>query len=367
MSNSSGEQNVYDDGVYEMLWDCKFCSTTKLLGKSQKFCPNCGAPQDPEMRYFPSDEEKVAVKDHKYEGADKTCPACGSLVAANVEYCTRCGSPQTEAAQVRLQKTRERAQNAQFATEDLDARQVEEFKVATGQVKPEAQGGLKPLHIVLGVVAVAVIGFILYTIFATREVSAYVTDYKWQRVVHVQELRAVSGSAECGREPIGAYGIDRRYEQVGSRQVKVGEECRVQQIDQGDGTFRERRVCDPVYESEPVMGYMCYYTINTWVDRQDLTSAGTKAQALEWPLTQLNSSGRCASCANSNSTACLSCQRESGRDEKYILVLKGDDDRVFECPVSYEEWESTPLETAFKLDVGRVLGGARCGSLERAR
>jgi len=54
-----------------MLWDCEFCGTKKLLGKTHRFCPNCGAQQDPKARYFPSDEEKVAVKDHVYVGVDK--------------------------------------------------------------------------------------------------------------------------------------------------------------------------------------------------------------------------------------------------------------------------------------------------------
>ena len=49
---------------YEMLWDCAYCATPKLLGKSHRHCPKCGAPQDPERRYFPADSEKVAVEDH---------------------------------------------------------------------------------------------------------------------------------------------------------------------------------------------------------------------------------------------------------------------------------------------------------------
>jgi hypothetical protein len=36
------EINQSNEQVYEMLWDCK-PRTTKLLGKSQKFCSVCGA------------------------------------------------------------------------------------------------------------------------------------------------------------------------------------------------------------------------------------------------------------------------------------------------------------------------------------
>ena len=47
-----------DEKSYEMFWDCEYCGSSKLLGITHRHCPNCGAPQDPEKRYFPPDEEK---------------------------------------------------------------------------------------------------------------------------------------------------------------------------------------------------------------------------------------------------------------------------------------------------------------------
>ena len=32
-----------DERVYEMLWDCAFCGTQKLLGLQHRHCPSCGA------------------------------------------------------------------------------------------------------------------------------------------------------------------------------------------------------------------------------------------------------------------------------------------------------------------------------------
>ena len=69
-----------DDAVFEMLWECAYCGTRGLLGKTHRFCPRCGAPQDTTRRYFPSDEERVAVRDHAYVGADRLCAACGSAM-----------------------------------------------------------------------------------------------------------------------------------------------------------------------------------------------------------------------------------------------------------------------------------------------
>ena len=44
-------------GTYQMLWDCSYCDSKKLLGITHRHCPGCGAPQDPSKRYYPKDDE----------------------------------------------------------------------------------------------------------------------------------------------------------------------------------------------------------------------------------------------------------------------------------------------------------------------
>ena len=61
--------------TYEMMWDCEYCGAAKLLGKSHRHCPLCGAAQNADKRYFPPEEEKVAVEDHQFVGADWGCPS----------------------------------------------------------------------------------------------------------------------------------------------------------------------------------------------------------------------------------------------------------------------------------------------------
>ena len=48
-----------EEKTYEMLWDCEYCSAQKLLGVTHRFCPECGAAQNPQKRYFPPDDQKV--------------------------------------------------------------------------------------------------------------------------------------------------------------------------------------------------------------------------------------------------------------------------------------------------------------------
>ncbi len=64
-------EHVSTEPVYEMLWDCRHCGSKKLLGLTHRHRPQCGAPQNPSERYFPSEDEKVAVQNHVYYGADR--------------------------------------------------------------------------------------------------------------------------------------------------------------------------------------------------------------------------------------------------------------------------------------------------------
>src|SRR3954471_15815305 len=82
-----------EEATYEMCWDCKYCGQKKLLGLTHRFCAGCGAPQDPASRYFPPDNEKVAVKDNPFVGADVSCPACKQPMSRAAKCCTNCGSP----------------------------------------------------------------------------------------------------------------------------------------------------------------------------------------------------------------------------------------------------------------------------------
>ncbi|HEX3596887.1 MAG TPA: hypothetical protein VHU80_17380, partial [Polyangiaceae bacterium] len=86
--------------VYEMLWDCRFCGAKKLLGLTHRHCPNCGAPQSAEQRYFPSDADKVPAKEHEYFGADVVCVHCGVANSKNSKHCAGCGAPLERAPEI---------------------------------------------------------------------------------------------------------------------------------------------------------------------------------------------------------------------------------------------------------------------------
>jgi ribosomal protein S27AE len=345
------------EGVYEMLWDCRFCGSAKLLGKTHRFCPSCGAAQDPGWRYFPADEDKVAVRDHHYVGADKICPACSTANSGDSEYCGRCGYPLSEAARAKKLGTREQVEGQAFAAEDIVARidAKRDAAVGRGAEAQSAKGSNRRLFQGIAVLVIlAVIGAVVAMGFWTRQETATVVDHYWERVVEIEELQAQSGSGDCDSMPSGAYGVDRRREQVDTRRVADGETCSNQQVDQGDGTFRQERVCETTYREEPVYGDVCYYTVNRWVETRSVDAVAGLDVAPYWPETDIRSA--CTS---------LGCEREGDQRERYVVVFSRQDEDEFECEMPYDEWESTPLDSTFTIEVGMVLGGSRCGSLER--
>lgn len=343
--------------TYEMLWDCRFCGTTRLLGKTHRFCPNCGGAQDPGWRYFPSDAEKVAVEDHVYVGADKLCPACGSLSAADAQFCGACGSPLERAATAQTVGQRDKRAGETFDTEDLAARQEKQMRATAGLVPTQsaarASGGLKLWHIVLAGLVLLVCGGVLLTVFWTKDTTAVVTGHHWQREITIDSLQPVSDRSRCSSMPSDAYNVDRRREQVDTRRVPDGQECRTVQTDRGDGTFSEREVCETKYREEPVYGDVCYYTINRWSYERTARAEGSQITALAWPVTNIRTCNR------------LGCEREGGRSETYTLTFRrSDTGETFECTVSGEMWAQAEVEQTYTLKIGGVLGDERCDTLE---
>ncbi|MBI5670318.1 MAG: zinc ribbon domain-containing protein [Chloroflexi bacterium] len=341
--------------VYEMLWDCRFCGTARLLGKTHRFCPNCGGAQDPAWRYFPSDDEKVAVQDHTFVGVDKICPACGSLSAASAQFCGACGSPLDRAQAARTVGERRKAAGEAFETEDLAARQEREMRATASLVPTQsatrARGTPRWLIVVGMILALVIIGGVLAA-FWTKETTAVVADYRWVREIRIEALQARNDSSECDSMPGDAYSVERRREQVDTRRIPDGQECHTVQTDRGDGTFSERQVCETKYREEPVYGDVCYYTVNRWDYKRTARAEGDRSDGPYWPDTNLRT-GRC-----------LGCEREAGRDESYTLIFRrSDTGDTFECDVPADEWQATAPEQTFTVKVGAVLGDERCDTL----
>jgi hypothetical protein len=324
---------------YEMLWDCAYCGQKKLLGVTHRHCATCGAAQDPNTRYFPPKGEEVEAQGHVFVGADRACPACSTPMSARAEFCTTCGSPMVEGADVR--------------------RVTDAAPPKKPVVKPRSGRLGKILLVVVGLVVAAIAFFVLYK----QEKTLTVQGHDWTRTVAIEQFAQVTENSECRSMPTGAT-LERRYQETRSRKVKDGEDCEEQcrdvRVDQGDGTFRVdqdcKTKCTPRYREEHYQVSMCQYTIGRWRKVREATAQGAGlAPPPVWPEVRLASAG----------AGRYGSEREGSRTEVYRVALEDAEGARHMCAVEQQAlWSSlapgATVEVAFDM-----LGDPRCSSLRR--
>lgn len=356
-----------DSNTYEMLWDCQYCGAKQNLGLTHRFCPNCGAPQNPDSRYYPSDDEKIAVHDHRFVGVDVICPACSELNSAAAEYCGQCGSPLTEAARASTLAAQSRAQGQEFessGSRDITKERFDSRMQALGlQPEPESKqkrGGTNwGVIAVLGLLAALVVGaFIAFS--WTTDSTFLVVDQQWERIINVQEYNSFSERSWRDSRPSGdnvdlVFGSCRE-EQRSTRRIPDGETCQTVRSDNGDGTFSERQQCTTNYREEPVYDDMCTWEGFRWEGINPLQTSHEISNSLVWPEASFD---ECLSLQ-------VGCQREASREEVYWIIFENtDDDTRHRCQFSLQEWEEIPIESLWTGQSRALGGGIICDSLQR--
>lgn len=357
-----GYDRVEEVGTYQMLWDCKYCGTKKLLGLTHKFCPSCGAAQDVSARYFPSDEEAIAVEDHEYTGADKKCGNCGTPNAAKAEFCTQCGSPMKDAQTVSLRSEQVTAEGTSFAGDSKASAKADFERQKLGlagaagadagaNAEPPASSK-KKWYIIGGIAGAAVVALIA-AIFISRSVEVKIESHNWERVVKIESFEGRPESAWCSAMPYDAYMVVRKREVSSTNQVADGETCDMVRVDKGDGTFKKERRCKTKYKSVPVYSDKCYYRVDRWQHKRDIVARGGLNDPIAWPAVNIRAGN------------CRGCERESGRSEAFNLVLAQvkNPDKKHTCAYPEATWRAIPDGAVKKIKV-RMIGGAKCDTLE---
>lgn len=356
MSNS-------DLGTYEMLWDCEFCGTTKLLGLTHRFCPNCGATQNPAKRYFPADAEKVAVKDHQYVGVDVICPSCQTPSSATSEFCGNCGTPLTDAAKASLVTDAAAKVGGKFQEGKARDLVKENFEADMARTK-------KPTSLssyLTGKVIAAIVGFIFfccggcgisgYFLTITEDHTVEAVAHSWEREIQVMTFTTVEEEDWEDDVPNGAENVSCTRKQNGTRKIPDGETCTTRRIDNGDGTFRERRECTTDYREEPVYDDYCDYKIDKWVVTNTLETSGDSfSESPAWPALNFTQTG----------DDCLGCQKEGDKNEKYVVTFRDlEDGKTYECEYDREnEWRTYPPGTQWTAKVTKYGGVIECDTLK---
>jgi hypothetical protein len=317
---------------YEMLWDCTSCGTKKLLGKSHRRCPHCGAPQDPSTRYFPPPGEEVEAAGHVYVGADWRCAACETPNSRAADFCVNCGNHRDGNADVKRV---------------VDAPAPAPVVATTAPSK-------RRWPVLLGAAVVGLVVFALVAAFWKRDVQVRVESHSWSRSIDVERLDPRHESAWCDSMPGDAYSVSRSREVRSHRQIPDGETCTTSRVDDGDGTFHTEKKCSTKYRSEPVYSDKCHYTVDRWGVARTLRSGGGLQQARVWPTVSLGRTG-----------SCRGCEREGPRREVLTVALRDSREaqKTWSCDVDEARWKQLRDGEVRPMKVRVIGGGADCGSL----
>lgn len=332
--------------VYEMLWDCSYCGQARNLGLTHRFCPNCGAPQQPERRYFPPEDQKVAVQNHHFVGADLACPACQTPSSAAARACGNCGSPLQGGAAVATQ---------------ADARVPGSPPLAPSAAPPGASAAAPKkgkARLVAGVLALLVLGCLasvcLFT-FWKSDKTVVVESHSWRRAIVVERFQTVQDSEWCDSLPAGARVVARSQRQRGTRQVQDGQDCTTRNVDNGDGTFRQVQDCQPRYRQEPTYADHCTYSAERWTRVDEVVAQGQgTSPPPSWPAAQASG---CAS---------IGCTRLGQRSETYTLHLTVEGS-ARTCTVPERRWNDVRDGTRWSASVGVLSGEVDCDAMTPAR
>ncbi|MSP24874.1 MAG: hypothetical protein EXR75_06845 [Myxococcales bacterium] len=320
--------------TYEMLWDCAYCGTQKLLGHTQRYCANCGAPQDPSRRYFPPDDAKVAVEDHAFVGADLACPACQQPMSRAAKNCTSCGSPLEADKQVAMRADQVEGQPAPGLP-------------GTGQHGGAAPGGAgaqpkptKKIGVVIGLVLFAIVALVIARMTMKKDTTLAVSALSWERTIEIERLTEASETKPCTSVP--------RDANITARKT-APRECKKRKVDQGDGTFKEKENC-----TEPAE--QCTYLAKTWKRERTLRAAGVKGEPPVWPALTLVRSGNC-----------VGCEREGGKKESFtVSFIDSNDKKTRTCTFDTEaKWAGFKPKSKWAATVNMIGGDLDCSTLKK--
>jgi hypothetical protein len=317
-----GQEREESQGFFEMLWDCDHCDARGLLGKSQRYCANCGAPQNPDKRYFPEPGVERRVDGHTYEGADRTCPACSAPQSARAKNCTHCGSVLDGAAEVR-------GVASAPAAAPMPRRRRRRWPYAL---------------LVLGALGAG----IWWRCVQTQQGQVVVAAHTWQRAIAIEEFAERSEEAWRDQVPAGASFPICHDRERSTRQVADGEDCKVERRDKKDGTFEQVKKCKPKYRSEPVMDSWCRFAVRRWRPIDEAKASGT-GLAPAWP----------GGAPPADAPAALGARRGGARREVLTLELAGHGT----CDVAEPVWRKYADGQKVMVELRAASGEVVCSSL----
>ncbi len=357
-------------GYVDLEWTCPRCGN-RNLGVNKK-CSSCGAAQPQDVQFevgAPSGaliEDEAKIQQAK-SGPDIHCPYCGARNPAGTERCKVCGGGLTEGE----------ARQVGQVLGALPAGTAEPVKCPTcgalnaasatrcescGALLPKPQmapppAAAKPAQPArrLPIGLIAVVGILLVVVCiaiavlagggdrgggVTQQVTAQVSDTAWKRAILVQALLPVQRQGWQPEIPNGATVgncQERLYRTLDEPAAGSVEVCGTPYV-QDTGTGVGEVVQDCQYQ---VFEDYCTYTVLGW---QAIAPIVLSGQGLNptWPSQRLSDQ-----------------QRETGRDEEYVVTFQTEDGPVRFTVPTLQQFQQFTQGSRWNLEIdsrGRVVG-----------
>lgn len=360
--------------IVEGYWDCKYCGK-KDIGGLTKECPNCGNPQDLDVKFNLRKEKKYLDEEtakNYGKGADWICSHCGSLNRYYKENCIRCGSLKEDSKENYFDHKLNNDSNNEDKEDYSSNRDNESnytFKeniytfLSNKKIYLDKPSKLCK-YITYSIMPIIAI-FFMIVLLIPRTYSATIESSSWKREIEIEEYKTLKESdwsvPPGGRtyrqsEEIYTYNqvID-HYENVTkqkSRQVLDHYEYTTYYTysDNGDGTFTEHKHTnsspvyvteyytvtepEPVYKLVPVYKTKYYYEIERWVYNRTEKSSGKNNYEPYWPKYSLSGTN----------------ERVSNKSETYTLVFRTKN-KKYKTNVSEKLWREYTIESDVNITV----------------
>jgi hypothetical protein len=210
---------------------------------------------------------------------------------------------------------------------------------------PGAAGAKKGgswLAALVALVLLAVVVLLVVRYFWTEQTTVTVAGHAWRREIAIERYDTVKDKGACASTPPGARVIERH---------RADPVCTTRKVDQGDGTFKEKKEC-----TEPVE--QCTYEVEKWSTARTVSESGDKSDTPRWPVPRLPQTGNCRG-----------CEREGERKETYTVRFKETKSgEAKTCDFTSEsKWSGLAVGSKWTV-AKRVLGGSLdCDSLKPAK
>lgn len=262
-------------GYVELEWTCKHCGT--INPGMKRVCTNCGAPISKNDKFELPDQQELITDKGKLEEAKKGpgihCPYCNVLNPAGTKFCIQCGGD-IEAGLAR-QAGEVLGAHETAAVPDKPCPSCGQLVKANAQRCPHCGASLveaalpvpttpavsqkTPLWMIIGGIILgmiclgSVIAFIVLG-SKTKQVTASVSDVRWQLSIQILAQQAVQRSAWEESVPVEAQNVSCRdeYKETSSFPApKATEVCGTPYVvDQGSGAGKVVQDCEYlIYDS----------------------------------------------------------------------------------------------------------------------